>query len=261
MRQNIANASRFALLGDGARFGVQALYVLAALALLSACAFSPKVKSEVSSKIDQYHVKTLVVLPFDALKTPQVTEHRPYDEIEPPQGIRRSDMSVSVPPAGERHAVQAAAVTPAAAERVTRSFHGKLKNWEGLKVFSPDDAAAALMTLAGAGGDMTPEQRAASVATKMTLDAAIVGRVLVYQERKGSKLGGETAAVGFEVKLVAADGTTLWVGNYYEKQKPLTEDAKGSIERGFMFQTADELVEYGTTHLAEQFPFGAKAKR
>jgi hypothetical protein len=170
-------------------------------------------------------------------------------------------MTVSVPPAGERHAVQAAAVPEAAAEKVARSFYGKLKDWEGLNVFSPDDAAAALKKVEAEGGGIVPEQRAAAVAVKMSLDAAIVGRVVVYQERKGSKLGGETAAVGFEVKLVAADGTTLWVGNYYEKQKPLTEDAKGSIERGFVFVTADELIEYGTARLAEQFPFGARAKR
>jgi hypothetical protein len=249
MRQNLKNASRFTL------------HVLAAFALLSACAFSPKVTSEVSPKIDQYRVKTVVVLPFDALMTPQVTEQRPYDEIVPPQGIRRSDMSVAVPPSGERYATQAPRVPSAAAEKVTRSFYGKLKNWEGLNVFSPDDAAAALKTVAADAGDISPEQRAAKVATKMTLDAAIVGRVVVYQERKGSKLGGETAAVGFEVRLVAADGTTLWTGNYYEKQKPLNEDAKGSIERGFIFQTADELIEYGTSRLADKFPFGARAKR
>lgn len=237
------------------------LHVIAALALLSACAFQSKVTSEVSSNIDKYQVKTVVVLPFGALMTPQVTEGRPYDELVPPQGIRRSDMSVAVPPSGERHASQAAAVPPAAAEKVTRSFYGKLKNWEGLQVFSPDDAAAALRKLEMEGGEAIPEQRAAKIATKMSLDAAIIGRVVVYQERKGSKLGGETAAVGFEVKLVSTDGTVLWTGNYYEKQKPLTEDARGSIERGFIFQTADELVEYGTAHLAEQFPFGAKARR
>lgn len=249
MERNLKDASRVML------------HMFVALALLAGCAFRPKATSELSPKIDRYTVKTVVVLPFDALTTPQVTEQRPYDEIVPPQGIRRSDMAVSVPPSGERHAVQEAAVPASAAEKVTRSFYGKLKNREGLDVFSPDDAAAALKALAVEKSDGGPEQRAAAVATKMSLDAAIVGRVVVYQERKGSKLGGETAAVGFEVKLVAADGTTLWVGNYYEKQKPLTEDAKGSIERGFVFVTADELIEYGTARLAEQFPFGARAKR
>lgn len=229
--------------------------------LLSACAFSPKVQSQTSPKIDKYTVKSVVVLPFDALKTPQVTEGRPYDEIEPPGGVRRSDMSVAVPPAGERRVMQEAAVPAAAAEKVTRSFFNRLSSLEGLNVHSPDTASTVLKTVVGEGGEMAPQQRAAKVAARMSLDAAIVGRVLVYQERKGSKLGGETAAVGFEVKLVAADGTLLWTGNYYEKQKPLNEDARGSIERGFVFQTADELVEYGTAKLADQFPFGAKAKR
>lgn len=249
MRHNLINASRITL------------HVLVACALLSACAFKSKISSEVSANIDKYHVKTVVVLPFDVLTTSQVTERRPYDEVVPPQGIVRSDMSVAVPPSGERYAAPVAGVPPAAAEKVTRSFYGKLKNWEGLNVFSPDDAAAALKTLAMEGSDVAPDQRAAKVAKKMSLDAAIVGRVVVYQERKGNKLGGETAAVGFEVKLVAVDGTILWIGNYYEKQKPLTEDAQGSFERGFVFVTADELVEYGTTRLADKFPFGAKAKR
>lgn len=249
MRQDPTNASRLTL------------YILVALTLLTACAFRSKVTSEVSPNIDKYHVKTVVVLPFDALMTPQVTEQRPYDEITAPQGARRSDISLGIPPSVERHAVQAAGVPAAAAEKVTRSFFAKLKNWEGLSVYSPEDASAALKTVEGGGGEMAPEQRAAKVASRMSLDAAIIGRVGVYQERKGSKLGGETAAVGFEVMLVSADGTLLWTGNYYEKQKPLTEDARGSIERGFVFVTAEELVEYGTAKLADQFPFGAKAKR
>jgi hypothetical protein len=249
MSRNFTNASRFTF------------HVLVALTLLAGCAFQPKVTSEASPDIDKYRVKTVVVLPFYALETPQVTEQRPYDEIVPPQGILRSYMSVAVPPSGERHAGQVAGVSAMAADRVVRAFYGKLKNWEGLRVFSPDDAAAALKTLAEETGEIGQEQRAAKVATKMALDAAVVGRVLVYQERKGSKLGGETAAVGFEVKLVSADGTLLWTGNYYEKQKPFTEDAKGFAEHGGVFVTADELVEYGATRLADQFPFGARAKR
>ena len=228
---------------------------------LSACAFRPKVTSEVSKDIDKYQVKTVVVLPFDALMTPQVTEQRPYDEVSVPQGAVRSGISLGIPPSGERRAMQEAAVPAAAAEKVTRSFFNRLKDREGLNVRSPDAASPALKSVAGEGGETAPEQRAAKVAARMSLDAAIIGRVLVYQERKGSKLGGETAAVGFEVKLVSRDGALLWAGNYYEKQKPFTEDALGSIQRGFMFVTTDELIEYGTAKLADQFPFGAKAKR
>ena len=56
--------------------------------------------------------------------------------------------------------------------------------------------------------------------------------MLVYQERVGSRLGADPpAAVGFEVKLVASDGMVLWEGNYYEKQRPMTEDFVGFIQR------------------------------
>ncbi len=233
---------------------------LLAAGLLAGCAFKPKATSQVSKDIDQYKVKTVVVLPFDALMTPQVTDERSFDEITAPQGALRSDISIAVPPVGERRAQQLAGVTATEAERVTRSFYGKLKNREGLKVYSPDTALSALALVKEGRGEAASEQRAAKVAEAMSLDAAIIGRVGVYQERKGSKLGGETAAVGFEVKLVSRDGTVLWTGDYYEKQKPFNEDALGSVRRGFVFVTADELIEYGTAKLAEQFPFGAKAK-
>jgi len=237
------------------------LHILVALTLLAGCAFKPKVTSEVSQEIDKYKVKTMVVLPFDAMTTPQVTDERPYDEITAPQGAVRSDILPEVTPGGERRARQLAGVTATEAERVTRSFYSKLKNREGLKVYSPDDASAALEIVARERAGAAPEQRAAKVAEAMSLDAALIGRVLVYQERKGSKLGGETAAVGFDVELVSTDGVVLWVGHYYEKQKPFTEDAFGSIERGFMFVTTDDLIDYGTAKLADRFPFGAKAGR
>lgn len=230
-----------------------------AAGLLAGCAFKPKVTSEVSPNIDKYNVKSVVVLPFDAVATPQVSETVMF-EPSAPAGARRSDIEV-IGPSGQRLDRPTEGIPEQAPDRVTRAMYGKLSVREGLTVYSPDDAAAAVSRLTGQGEPGKQSVRAVQVAAKMGADAALVGRVLVYQERKGNKLGGETAAVGFEVKLVAADGTVLWTGNYYEKQKPLTEDAKGSIERGFVFVTADELVEYGTARLAEQFPFGAKAKR
>lgn len=230
-----------------------------AAGLLAGCAFTPKVTSEVSPNIDKYTVKSVVVLPFDAVKTPQLAETI-LEEPSVPAGIKRSDIEV-IGPSGQRLERPTEGIPEQAPDRVARAMYGKLSVLEGLTVFSPDDAAAAVAGLKVKGEPVGPATLAMKVAAKMAVDAALIGRVMVYQERKGNKLGGETAAVGFEVRLVAADGTLLWSGNYYEKQKPLTEDAKGSLERGFVFVTADELVEYGTTKLAEQFPFGAKAKR
>ena len=82
----------------------------------------------------------------------------------------------------------------------------------------------------------------------------------MYQERVGSRLGADPpAAVGFEVKLVAPDGMVLWVGNYYEKQRPMTEDFAGFIQRYGVFVTAEELAAYGAAELADVFPFGGAA--
>ena len=90
--------------------------------------------------------------------------------------------------------------------------------------------------------------------------AALSGKVLVYQERVGSRLGADPpAAVGFEVKLVAPDGIVLWEGNYYEKQRPMTEDFLGFVQRYGVFVTAEELAAYGAEELADAFPYGGAA--
>jgi hypothetical protein len=66
--------------------------------------------------------------------------------------------------------------------------------------------------------------------------------------------------VGFELKVVAADGQVLWEGNYYEKQRPLTEDALGFFERRGAFVTADELAQFGVDEVVKDFPFGQAAR-
>ncbi|MEK9139668.1 MAG: hypothetical protein AAB308_01325, partial [Nitrospirota bacterium] len=77
-----------------------------------------------------------------------------------------------------------------------------------------------------------------------------------YQERVGSRLGANPpATVGFETKVVAADGQVLWVGGYYERQRPMTEDLMGFLQR-WAFVTAAELAEYGVDEVLKNFPFG-----
>jgi hypothetical protein len=105
---------------------------------------------------------------------------------------------------------------------------------------------------------VSPEQAAAEVAKKAGADAALLGQVSVYQERVGSRLGANPpASVGFELKAVATDGHVLWVGNYYERQKPMTEDFSGFIHHGWGFVTVDELSRYGVEELIKVFPFGS----
>jgi hypothetical protein len=105
----------------------------------------------------------------------------------------------------------------------------------------------------------TPERQAADVAARLKADAALMGQVLVYQERSGGKLGANPpATVGFELKAVATDGQVLWVGNYYERQKPLIQDFLGFVQHGGVFVTAEELAQYGADQVLKKFPFGSK---
>jgi hypothetical protein len=121
---------------------------------------------------------------------------------------------------------------------------------------SPGEAAIALASQA-------PSQQSAGqspammVAKRLKADASLIGQVLVYQERVGGRFGASPAAtVGFEAKLIAADGQVLWEGNYYEKQRPMNEDVMGFIQRRGMFVTAEELAAYGVDHMLHEFPFG-----
>jgi hypothetical protein len=101
---------------------------------------------------------------------------------------------------------------------------------------------------------------AANLAKRLNADATLVGQVLVFQERVGSRMGASpAAAVGFEVKVVAADGQVLWAGNYYERQRPMTE-LYGFIHR-WAFVTAEELAEYGVDEVLKEFPFGAGGEK
>ncbi|MGH7235118.1 MAG: hypothetical protein ACREIO_01945 [Nitrospiraceae bacterium] len=239
----------------------QRVALAATLLVLGGCVPS-KVTINTWPKIDEYRVKTVAVIPFEALTTPQVTSPN-VPEIQAPQGAKRSDISFAPPQATEKLDQPTATVPPQAAEKLTQIVYGRLKHWEGVQFLPPDRAAGALKALRPAteGEGLTPEEKARQVALRLSADAALLGRVLVYQERVGSKLGADPAAVGFEVKLVAADGTVLWVGNYYEKQRPMNEDFMGSVQRGFVFVTAEELAEYGAGRVIRSFPFGAPSPR
>ena len=233
---------------------------LAMVTTTSACAPS-KVSFATAPDLAKYRIQTVAVVPFETLATPQYLPAA-TQEISVPAGAKRSDITVSIPPAAAPRSREVTVTVPEpAAERVTGLVYSKLSGREGVKVLEPAGAARVLRSLMPEERSGGFEQRGWRVATKIGADAALVGRVLVYQERGGSKLGGNPAEVGFEVKLVGPEGITLWTGNYYERQRPFNEDAVGSIQRGFVFVTAAELAEYGAEHLIKAFPLGANPSR
>ena len=131
---------------------------------------------------------------------------------------------------------------------------------QGMTVLSPGEAAKALASSATPQSPSSQSQ-AVTVAKQLKADASLIGQVSVYQERVGGRFGASPpATVGFEAKVVAADGQVLWEGNYYEKQRPMTEDVMGFIQRRGVFVTAEELAIYGVDHMLLEFPFGTIAE-
>lgn len=219
----------------------------------------PKVATKSSNELAGYHIGSIALMPFTSIATPQA--HGQDDLFLPrPESIRRSDISLGIPRDIQPAHRQTMVVPGYAAQKVTELFWGRLQDRKGIRVLSPGDSARAALA-DGAPTGAKPEQIAAAVAKRLKADAALIGRVLVYQERVGSRLGADPpATVGFEVKVVASDGQTLWVGNYYERQRPLGEDVMGFLHR-WAFVTAAELAEYGVDEVLKEFPFGSGEER
>ena len=220
-----------------------------------ACSGS-KVTTQTSAELSRYQIRTIALMPFTTLSTPQVKDAADM-YLSTPQSVRRSDISLGVPPNVEPPLKQTATVPPYAAEKVTQLFWTRLKKRQGLTVLAPSESAKAAVRTPEETEKTTPERQAAAIAGTLKADAALMGQVLVYQERSGSRLGANPpASVGFELKAVAPDGQVLWVGNYYERQQPMTQDLVGYIQHGGVFVTAEELAEYGVEKVLKTFPFG-----
>ena len=218
-----------------------------------------KVTTKSSSELTRHPVRTLALVPFTTLNTPQVRElGDPF--FATPQSVRRSDISVAVPSNVEPPSRQTVTVPAYAAEKITQLFWTRLQMREGVKVSPASESAKASPGNVDVS-KATPEAVGAAIAARLKADAALVGQVLVFQERVGSRLGADPpAAVGFEVKVVASDETVLWIGNYYERQRPMTEDMLGFLQRWGAFVTAEELAQYGVDEILKEFPFGSPGK-
>lgn len=247
-----------------ARLRLRAWWPLALLVGLllgiGACVPS-KVQVETFPELGQHRLQTVVVLPFEALATPQtVISQGPRPSMPTPEGTRLSNISVAIPPDSERLDQPPEAVPPQAAETVTQLFSHMLQAREDLRIIAPEETQAALEHFGGGQGKPISKEVARQVAKRLKADAALVGQVSIYREREGSKLGAIPAVVGFEVRLIGDDGSVLWEGNYYERQLPMGEDFWEFLRRKGMFLTAEQLAAYGAEHLVEKFPSGTAAK-
>ena len=219
-----------------------------------------KVTTKSSDELPRYQIRSIALVPFTSIMTPQARDQGdPFFSI--PQNVRQSDMSVAIPPTRQPPNKQIVAVPSYAAEKMTQLFWTRLQSREGVLVVPLGDSIKALSST-GDLGKATPEVAAASVAKLVKADVALIGLVSVFQERVGSRFGANPpASVGFEVTAVAADGQVLWVGNYYERQRPMTEDVVGFLQRWGAFVTAEELAQYGVEQMLKEFPFGGEGKK
>jgi hypothetical protein len=232
------------------------VWTVVSVSIMAAACSGSKVTTHISNELPRYQIRTIALMPFTTLATPQVQEAADI-YLSTPQSVRRSDISLGVPPNLEPQVKQTATVPTYAAEKVTQLFWTRLKNRKGVTVLSPSESARAAVHPAGDIAKATPEHQAAALASTLKADAALLGQVLVYQERSGSRLGANPpATVGFEVKAVASDGQVLWMGNYYEQQKPMTQDFLGFVQHGGVFVTAEELAQFGADEVLKRFPFG-----
>ncbi len=236
------------------------LLVIAAFLMVESGCSGRKVTTQTSEELPRYQIQTIALMPFTSLGTPQARDATDM-YVSAPQSVKASDISMGVPPSVESQTKQTTTVPAHAAEKVTQLFWTRLKNRPGIVVLPPAKAAAAMSAVQPTeeAAKVTPERQAAALAANLKADAALMGQVLVYQERSGGKLGANPpATVGFEVKAVAPDGQVLWVGNYYERQKPLIQDFLGFVQHGGVFVTAEELAQYGADQVLKTFPFGGK---
>lgn len=225
-----------------------------ALLVIAGCSGS-KVTTKSSEELSRYQIRTIALVPFTTLATPQVRDVADQHFSVPPE-VRRSDMAIAVLPIIEQPLRQTVTVPVGAGDIVTQLLWSRLKARQGMTVLSPGETTRALASQA-ASRSSAGQPLAVTVAKQLKADASLIGQVLVYQERVGGRFGASPpATVGFEAKVVAADGHVLWEGNYYEKQRPMTEDLMGFIQRRGVFVTAEELATYGVEHMLDEFPFG-----
>ena len=219
-----------------------------------------KVTTKASSDLARYQIRTIALVPFTILATPQVRDV--VDQaFSMPSGARRSDMAIAVPPNTDQLVRETVTVPMSAGETVTQLLWSRLKTRQGVTVLAPSEAAKVLASQATTQSP-SGQLPAVEVAKQLKVDASLIGQVLMYQERVGGRFGASPpATVGFEAKVIAADGQVLWVGNYYERQRPMIEDVMGFIQRHGMFVTAEELATYGVEHLLLEFPFGTGEER
>ncbi|HRB81832.1 MAG TPA: hypothetical protein PK614_06165, partial [Nitrospira sp.] len=138
------------------------------LLLLAGCS-GTKVTSKASSQVGKYPVRTIALIPFETMATPQAIEAS-GPAFSVPSGARRSDMAVGVPPTTDQAVRQTHRVPASAGEKVTDLMWAKLKARSGLQLLSPNESARVAREVSG--GTATETMPAHKIAQRLGADAA-----------------------------------------------------------------------------------------
>ena len=206
-------------------------------------------------------IKTVAVIPFtSAPGSPGVYQslaEPPSPDVGPSEIL--PSFSESASPVPPRSHVAKVSVPPGAAEAVTEMVYAHLRLRPGLRTVPPEEVSRTLNRLGLKRSTVSIQQLARELGKALSLDAVITGRVRVYRERAGQEFAAIPAAVGFDIQLIdAKDGTVAWMGDYFEEQKPLTEDVKGFFERGGRWVRVEELARSGVKRVMQRLPIGEK---
>ena len=144
-------------------------------------------------------------------------------------------------------------------DMIRHMVYSQLRLKSRIQVIPPETVGRLLDSPEGSAQARNSRESARFLGERLGVDAVIEGVIRVYREREGTKFAADPAAVGFEIRLLGArDGKVLWVGDYFEEQKPLTHDFKGFLERGGTFVTAEELARTGVVRVLQSLPLGTE---
>ena len=216
----------------------------------------PKVQTQQAPQFDPSSIKSVAVVPFRILETPQWGSRPSQGGIRDPEEIRTQFRLPGTDQIDGGESRKNLYVVPeVGAQRLTNMVMSAMAGRSSLRVVGPPETASIIQ--AQASSSQPFEALAKEAGTRFGVDGVLLGLVRTYREREGSKLGAKPAAVGFELYLVRpTDGVALWKGEYYEEQKPLTEDVVGFFEKGGGFVTVDELAEFGVKKVLNLLPVG-----
>ena len=145
-------------------------------------------------------------------------------------------------------------VAPTATAIVTDLFYKSLSKKSSLSLIPLDRVKTAVNDFTLPPLNKDPSYAIArKIGELLEAKTVLIGSVSQYRNRIGNALGiSQPASVGFEARLVSVrDGTTLWVGHFFETQRPMTSDLQGFLQRR-RWLTADELAEDGVKQLLDQ---------